>query len=80
MTETAQQWLRDNALRVLDSAVDAIITIDAKGIIQSVNRATLTMFGFAKQQTQFTPCSIRLCLSLMHQALCPVEVHAPYPL
>jgi FixJ family two-component response regulator len=27
MTETAQQWLRDNALTVLDVAVDAIITI-----------------------------------------------------
>ncbi len=50
MTETAQQWLRDNALKVLDSAVDAIITINAKGIIQSVNRATLGMFGFTEQE------------------------------
>ena len=50
MTEAAQQWLRDNALKVLDSVVDAIITIDAKGIIQSVNRSTLNMFGFAEQE------------------------------
>ncbi|MCZ6855982.1 MAG: PAS domain S-box protein, partial [Gammaproteobacteria bacterium] len=58
MTETDQQWLRDNALTVLDSAVDAIITIDAKGIIQSVNRATLTMFGYAKQELVGQPLSM----------------------
>ena len=28
MTERDQQWLHDNALNVLDSVVDAIITID----------------------------------------------------
>jgi two-component system sensor kinase FixL len=58
MTAKAQQWLRDNALTVLDSAVDAIITIDAKGIIQSVNRATLTMFGFGEQELVGQPLSM----------------------
>ncbi len=58
MTARAQQWLRDNALTVLDSAVDAIITIDAKGIIQSVNRATLTMFGYAKQELVGQPLAM----------------------
>ena len=58
MKETDQQWLRDNALTVLDSAVDAIITIDARGIIQSVNRATLAMFGFAKQELVGEPLSM----------------------
>lgn len=41
-----QQWLRDNALHVLDSMVDAIITIDDKGTIQSANHATETLFGY----------------------------------
>lgn len=58
MTELTQQWLRDNALTVLDSAVDAIVTIDAKGIIQSANRATLTMFGFGEQQLVGQPLSM----------------------
>ena len=58
MTAKAQQWLRDNALTVLDSAVDAIVTIDAKGIIQSVNRATLTMFGFGEQELVGQPLSM----------------------
>ncbi len=38
-------WLRDNALKILDAAVDAIIIIDAHGIIHSVNAATSRMFG-----------------------------------
>ena len=33
---------------VLDTAVDAIVTINAQGIISSVNPATLKMFGFAE--------------------------------
>ena len=41
-----QQWLHDNALNVLDSVVDAIITINADGIIQSVNRSTQRLFGY----------------------------------
>jgi len=39
-----KQWLRDNALNVLDSVVDAIVTIDDQGIIQFVNRATQRLF------------------------------------
>lgn len=35
---------------ILESVVDAIITIDAFGIIQSVNRATLTMFGYSDDE------------------------------
>jgi two-component system sensor kinase FixL len=50
ITADTQQWLRDNALNVLDSVVDAIITIDADGIIQSVNAATLTLFGYTSTQ------------------------------
>jgi two-component system sensor kinase FixL len=35
---------------ILDSAVDAIITIDDRGIIESVNPATERMFGFAPSE------------------------------
>jgi two-component system CheB/CheR fusion protein len=45
----AEQALRDRQERlqaVLDTAVDAIITIDQHGIIQSVNAATERMFGY----------------------------------
>ena len=33
---------------ILQSAVGAIITIDPKGLIQSVNRATVSLFGYAE--------------------------------
>ena len=35
---------------VLDSVVDAIVTIDANGIIQSVNPAVETMFGYGNKE------------------------------
>lgn len=50
ITADNQQWLRDNALKVLDSVVDAIITINAQGIIQSVNEATLGLFGYTSAE------------------------------
>ncbi len=50
MIGTDQRWLVDNAIEVLDSVVDAIITIDAGGIMQSVNRATETLFGYAASE------------------------------
>ena len=30
VSEANQQWLADNALKVMDSVVDAIVTIDAR--------------------------------------------------
>jgi PAS domain S-box-containing protein len=45
----AQQALQENEERlqaILDTAMDAIITIDHRGIIQSVNAATERMFGY----------------------------------
>jgi PAS domain S-box-containing protein len=45
----AEQALRDNEERlqaILDTATDAIITIDHRGIIQSANAATAKMFGY----------------------------------
>ncbi len=48
--ENGQQWLRDKALDILDAAVDAIITINDTGTIQSVNQATLDLFGFSAEE------------------------------
>ncbi|MFK7912451.1 MAG: nitrogen regulation protein NR(II) [Pseudomonadales bacterium] len=45
-----QDWLKENALELLDAAVDAIITINTHGIIESVNSATLTMFGYERTE------------------------------
>jgi PAS domain S-box-containing protein len=45
----SEQALRDNEERlqaILDTAMDAIITIDCRGIIQSANAATAQMFGY----------------------------------
>ena len=39
-------WLHENALNVLDAVVDAIITINADGVIQSVNKATEKLFEY----------------------------------
>lgn len=34
-------------MKVLDSVVDAIITIDSQGVIQSVNASTIKLFGYS---------------------------------
>jgi two-component system CheB/CheR fusion protein len=41
---------REKLQAVLDSAVDAIITIDHQGIIESVNAAAAKMFGYSVQE------------------------------
>lgn len=49
----AEAAMREQEVRlraILDTAADAIITIDAKGIIQSVNRATERMFGYCTDE------------------------------
>ena len=46
----AEEAIRDREARlhaILDTAADAIITMDQRGIIQSVNPATERMFGYA---------------------------------
>lgn len=45
-----QDWLRENAAQVLDAVVDAIVTINARGRIQSCNQATETLFGFSADE------------------------------
>lgn len=58
MTASKQQWLRDNALTILDSVVDAIVTIDDHGIIQSVNAATRRIFGYSDEELLGQPLEI----------------------
>lgn len=53
-----QDWLAENAAEVLDAVVDAIVTIDASGVIQSCNQAAETMFGFADAELRGQPVSI----------------------
>lgn len=43
------RWLQDNALKILDAAVDAIIIIDVGGLIHSVNEATTRLFGYESE-------------------------------
>ena len=45
-----QKWLAENAHVVLDAVVDAIVTIDDRGTIQSVNRATIQIFGYMEAE------------------------------
>ncbi len=58
MNPPDHQWLHDNALNVLDSVVDAIITINAKGVIQSVNNAAEKMFGYTAQEMLGQPLTM----------------------
>lgn len=51
--KAAEEVIRDNAARlsaVVSTAVDAIITIDERGIIDSVNPATERLFGYAADE------------------------------
>lgn len=45
-----QQWLAQNADVVLDAVVDAIVTIDDRGTIRSINKATLKTFGYLEEE------------------------------
>ncbi len=47
---SALQASEQRARAVLNTAVDAIMTIDARGLIQSVNPATERMFGYSQQE------------------------------
>ncbi len=44
------QWLNDYAPEILDAVVDAILTIDARGRIQSVNAAATRQFGYSESE------------------------------
>ncbi len=49
-TEEALRQSMNRTQLILDSAVDGILTIDAKGIIESVNPAAERMFGYAASE------------------------------
>jgi len=58
IVDKQQHWLRDNALKVLDSVVDSIITIDDQGSIQSVNESTEKLFGYTADELVGQPLTI----------------------
>ena len=43
---------------IMDSAVDAIVTADERGVIRSFNRAAERLFGFSKQEAIGQPISL----------------------
>ena len=43
---------------IMDSAVDAIVTADGRGVIRSFNRAAERLFGFSKQEAVGRPISL----------------------
>ncbi len=51
-------WLRDNALNVMDAVVDAIVTMDAEGIIQYANSATYRLFDYPSDGLVGQPVTI----------------------
>ncbi len=56
--QTPQSWLRDNALNILDSVVDAILAIDDQGIIQYVNAATERLFLYSSADLVGQPLTL----------------------
>jgi len=50
-----QQWLARNAHVILDAVVDAIITMDTKGIVQIVNQAAVDLFGYPAHELEGQP-------------------------
>lgn len=60
----AEEDLRDNEARlraIVNTAVDGIITIDGKGIIESVNRAVTKIFGY--QEAELVGHNVKLLMS-----------------
>jgi len=56
LAETALKRAQAYAQAVVESAVEAVITIDREGIIESFNKAAQTMFGIASNDILGTPC------------------------
>lgn len=48
--DQANHEREDRLKAILSTAVDAIITIDLKGIIQTVNHSSIKMFGYAEEE------------------------------
>lgn len=57
---------------ILDTAVDAIITIDRQGVIDSINRATLTLFGYEREE--LLGCPITRLIPSLHSASPPFDI------
>lgn len=56
--EEARRKTEERMRAILETAADAIITIDGRGIIQEVNPATLDMFGYSREELEGQNVSI----------------------
>lgn len=56
--EALQRENEERMRAILETAADAIITIDESGIIQEVNPATLDMFGYSREELEGQNVSI----------------------
>lgn len=68
--EVAHRQLRDREMRmrtVFDNILDAIITIDDRGVIESVNPAAGRIFGYS--ETELTRLNVRVLMPDHHQGM-----------
>ncbi len=57
---------------ILDTAADAIITIDRQGVIDSINRATLALFGYEREE--LLGCPIARLIPSVQSTLTPFDM------
>jgi PAS domain-containing protein len=64
---------------LLDAAVDGILTIDARGMVQSVNRACCKMFGFDEIELVGAPLSMLMPTPHQHRHAAYVDNYTATP-
>ena len=61
MVDITELREREDRIRgIMEATIDAIVTIDEIGVIETVNRSTQTMFGYAAEQLLGRNINIRL--------------------
>ncbi|MBF0626259.1 MAG: PAS domain S-box protein [Magnetococcales bacterium] len=57
-SERQIRWDRERTRRILDAALDGILTIDTRGRIQSYNQGAAAMFGYRPDETLGRPITL----------------------